>query len=122
MPAPPKALVRSGYNTLDVRGERVDAAVGLAEKFLDDALRTGSEAVFVIHGHGTGALRESLRRSWPPSPASRGQTGHARRRRRRRHGHRPRVAVYFWVKRGSMAMASCIASDVSPRSEILPLK
>ena len=60
--APPKALVRAGYNTLDVRGERVDAALGLAEKFLDDALRTGSEAVFVIHGHGTGALRESLRK------------------------------------------------------------
>jgi DNA mismatch repair protein MutS2 len=60
--APPKALVRSGHNTLDVRGERVDAAIGLAEKFLDDALRTGSEAVFVIHGHGTGALRESLRK------------------------------------------------------------
>jgi DNA mismatch repair protein MutS2 len=60
--APPKTLVRSGHNTLDVRGERVDAALGLAEKFLDDALRTGSEAVFVIHGHGTGALRESLRK------------------------------------------------------------
>jgi DNA mismatch repair protein MutS2 len=61
MAGPPKALVRSGYNTLDVRGERVDAALGLAEKFLDDALRTGQEAVFVIHGHGTGALREALR-------------------------------------------------------------
>ena len=66
--APPKALVRSGHNTLDVRGERVDAAVGLAEKFLDDALRTGSEAVFVIHGHGTGALRESLRRELAAFP------------------------------------------------------
>jgi DNA mismatch repair protein MutS2 len=62
VPAPPKALVRAGYNTLDVRGERVDAALGLAEKFLDDALRTGSEAVFVIHGHGTGALRDALRK------------------------------------------------------------
>jgi DNA mismatch repair protein MutS2 len=61
-PPPPKAVVRGGYNTLDLRGERVDAAVGLAEKFLDDALRTGQEAVFVIHGHGTGALREALRR------------------------------------------------------------
>jgi DNA mismatch repair protein MutS2 len=61
VPAPPKTIVRSGHNTLDVRGERVDAAIGLAEKFLDDALRTGQEAVFVIHGHGTGALREALR-------------------------------------------------------------
>jgi DNA mismatch repair protein MutS2 len=61
VPPPPRALVRSGYNTLDVRGERVDAALGLAEKFLDDALRSGQEAVFVIHGHGTGALRQALR-------------------------------------------------------------
>jgi DNA mismatch repair protein MutS2 len=68
VPAPPKALVRAGYNTLDVRGERVDAALGLAEKFLDDALRTGSEAVFVIHGHGTGALREALRRELAAFP------------------------------------------------------
>src|SRR5439155_2500812 len=62
VPAPPKALVRAGHNTLDLRGERVDAAVGLAEKFLDDALRTGQDAVFVIHGHGTGALRDALRK------------------------------------------------------------
>jgi DNA mismatch repair protein MutS2 len=61
VPAPPRTVVRGGHNSLDVRGERVDAAVGLAEKFLDDALRTGQEAVFVIHGHGTGALREALR-------------------------------------------------------------
>jgi DNA mismatch repair protein MutS2 len=61
LPAAPRAIVRGGYNTLDVRGERVDAAVGRAEKFLDDALRTGQEAVFVIHGHGTGALRDALR-------------------------------------------------------------
>ncbi len=68
VPPPPKTLVRSGYNTLDVRGERVDAAIGLAEKFLDDALRSGSEAVFVIHGHGTGALRESLRKQLTSFP------------------------------------------------------
>jgi DNA mismatch repair protein MutS2 len=68
VPPPPKTLVRAGYNTLDVRGERVDAAIGLAEKFLDDALRTGSEAVFVIHGHGTGALRESLRKQLTSFP------------------------------------------------------
>ena len=67
--SPSTAIGRTGYNTLDVRGERVDAAIGLAEKFLDDALRTGAEAVFVIHGHGTGALRESLRKQLRRSPA-----------------------------------------------------
>ena len=61
-------VTRGGYNTIDVRGERVDAAVGLAEKFLDDALRTGQQAVFVIHGHGTGALREALRKQLASFP------------------------------------------------------
>jgi DNA mismatch repair protein MutS2 len=50
-----------GFATLDVRGERADAALGRAEKFLDDALRAGKEAVLVIHGHGTGKLRDMLR-------------------------------------------------------------
>jgi DNA mismatch repair protein MutS2 len=50
-----------GFATIDVRGERVDAALGMAEKFLDDALRAGKEAVLVVHGHGTGKLRDALR-------------------------------------------------------------
>jgi DNA mismatch repair protein MutS2 len=55
------AAVRTAANSLDVRGERVDAAIALVEKFLDDALRGAEDAVFVIHGHGTGALRAALR-------------------------------------------------------------
>jgi DNA mismatch repair protein MutS2 len=58
-PAMPKA--RGSFPQLDVRGERVDAAIALAEKFLDDALRAGTDGVLVIHGHGTGALRDRLR-------------------------------------------------------------
>ena len=58
----PSADRRRGLRTLDVRGERVDVAVGLLEKFLDDALRSGEEAILVIHGHGTGALRDMLRK------------------------------------------------------------
>ena len=53
---------RKGLRTLDVRGERVDVALGLTEKFLDDALRGGDEEVLLIHGHGSGALRDALRR------------------------------------------------------------
>ncbi len=56
-----RASARGRYPSVDVRGERVDAAIGLAEKFLDDALRQSQEGVLVIHGHGTGALRDSLR-------------------------------------------------------------
>ena len=58
-PQMPKA--RGSFPQLDLRGERVDAAIALAEKFLDDALRAGTDGVLVIHGHGTGALRDRLR-------------------------------------------------------------
>lgn len=53
--------VRTPGNTIDLRGERVDAALALAEKFLDDALRGNQEVVYLLHGHGTGALRSALR-------------------------------------------------------------
>jgi DNA mismatch repair protein MutS2 len=58
----PAADRRKGLRTLDVRGERVDVAIGVTEKFLDDAIRSGDEEVIVIHGHGTGALRDALRK------------------------------------------------------------
>ncbi|HXI55600.1 MAG TPA: Smr/MutS family protein, partial [Polyangia bacterium] len=47
--------------TLDLRGERVDEAVARMESFLDRAALDGRSPVFVIHGHGTGALRKAVR-------------------------------------------------------------
>ncbi len=64
-----RGAVRTVGNTCDLRGERVDAAVAIAEKFVDDALRGGQEAVFFVHGHGTGALRAALRERLAESPA-----------------------------------------------------
>ena len=55
------ATVRTPGNTVDLRGERADAAVALAETFLDDALQSGQDAIYLLHGHGTGALRGALR-------------------------------------------------------------
>ncbi len=52
---------RGGRPELDVRGERVDVAAGLVEKFLDDALRSGEAELLVIHGLGTGALKDKIR-------------------------------------------------------------
>ena len=40
---------------------RVHEALAVADKALDDALRAGEDALFMIHGHGTGALRTALR-------------------------------------------------------------
>jgi DNA mismatch repair protein MutS2 len=53
--------IRTPDNTMDLRGERVDAAIAMAEKFLDDALRDEQGIVYFVHGHGTGALRGALR-------------------------------------------------------------
>lgn len=52
---------RTAAATLDLRGERVEVALGRSEKFMDDALRDGQPAIFILHGHGTGALRTAIR-------------------------------------------------------------
>ncbi len=45
---------------VDVRGMRVEEALAVVDKFLDDALLAGLKEVQIIHGTGTGALRKSL--------------------------------------------------------------
>jgi DNA mismatch repair protein MutS2 len=49
-------------NSCDLRGLRVDEAVAMAATFLDRSLNEGRGIAFLIHGHGTGALREAIRR------------------------------------------------------------
>jgi DNA mismatch repair protein MutS2 len=43
-----------------VRGQRVDEARQNVQHFLDDAIAAGLDTVEVLHGKGTGALREAL--------------------------------------------------------------
>ena len=62
------SAMRTRGNTCDLRGERVDDAVAIAEKFIDEALRQSQDVVFFIHGHGTGALRSGLRERLAESP------------------------------------------------------
>ncbi len=57
-PVPP---IQVKSNTCDLRGLRVDDGVSLATTFLDRALNEGQNVVFLLHGHGTGALREAIR-------------------------------------------------------------
>ncbi|MFZ9888363.1 MAG: endonuclease MutS2 [Myxococcota bacterium] len=52
---------RTSDNTLDIRGERVDDALELLEAFLDRLLRENRTRAFVLHGHGTGALKRAVR-------------------------------------------------------------
>lgn len=49
-------------NTCDLRGLRVDDALSLAGTFLDRAINQGLRVLFFVHGHGTGALREAVRK------------------------------------------------------------
>jgi DNA mismatch repair protein MutS2 len=47
---------------LVVIGATVDEAITRIEKFLDDALLADSRRLRVVHGHGTGRLRDAIRR------------------------------------------------------------
>jgi DNA mismatch repair protein MutS2 len=60
-PDPELAPARTADATLDLRGERVDAALAAITRFVDESLLATREVVFVIHGFGTGALRSAVR-------------------------------------------------------------
>jgi DNA mismatch repair protein MutS2 len=53
--------VRTAGNTLDLRGERVEEALAKVDSFADRLLRIGEPYGFVLHGHGTGALKSAVR-------------------------------------------------------------
>ncbi len=69
--APPPIPPRTPDATLDLRGERANIAIARAEKFLDDALRESRAAVFLLHGHGTGVLRQLVRSHFADFPGVR---------------------------------------------------
>lgn len=54
----------SGFSTvkteLDLRGETVEDAILIADKYLDEAAMAHLESVTIIHGKGTGALRSAI--------------------------------------------------------------
>ncbi len=48
-------------SSLDLRGARVEEAVSLLERYLEDAALAGLREVTIVHGVGTGALRDAVR-------------------------------------------------------------
>jgi DNA mismatch repair protein MutS2 len=73
--------VRYDGNTLDLRGERVDEGLDKVEAFFSRARMSGHTTVFLLHGHGTGAMKTAVRRwlpgcplvgAWQPADASQG--------------------------------------------------
>ncbi len=54
-------FVRTAANTLDLRGKRVDDGMADLVQFLDDNLLTNTSPLMIIHGHGTGAMKNAVR-------------------------------------------------------------
>lgn len=53
----------AGISTeINLIGKRADEAIGLLDKYLDDACLSGLSQVRIIHGKGTGALRSGIQR------------------------------------------------------------
>jgi DNA mismatch repair protein MutS2 len=55
-------------NTCDLRGLRSDDAVSMMLSFLDRAMGAGQDVVFLLHGHGSGALRDAIRKELARTP------------------------------------------------------
>lgn len=64
---PPRVKVQSGASVagprmeIDMRGERVEEGLERLERYLDDAYMARLPWVRIIHGKGTGALRDAVR-------------------------------------------------------------
>lgn len=54
------ASIKSAALEIDVRGESVEEAMWQVDKFIDDSAMSGLKEVSIIHGKGTGVLREGI--------------------------------------------------------------
>ncbi len=61
-PAKPKELVtvRTDSNTIDIRGQRIHQAESSLEQAIASATASGSQVLWIIHGKGTGKLRQGV--------------------------------------------------------------
>lgn len=67
---------QTSQNTLDLRGLRVDEGLDALDRFLDRMSVDGEPYGFIIHGHGTGAMKSAVRQHLRASPyAERYQAG-----------------------------------------------
>jgi DNA mismatch repair protein MutS2 len=56
-----ESAVRNANNVVDLRGMTVEECLGRVDRFLDEASLAEEPFVFVLHGLGTGALRNAVR-------------------------------------------------------------
>ena len=75
---------RAVASSLDLRGARVEEALALLDQYLDDAVHAGASRVAVVHGYGSGAMRNAVRemlsghplvREWRPGEQGEGGDG-----------------------------------------------
>jgi DNA mismatch repair protein MutS2 len=66
--AAPALYLQTPENTLDLRGQYVDDALPEVEAFLDRLSLAQAPHAFIIHGHGTGALKAAVRGHLRNSP------------------------------------------------------
>ncbi len=66
--ADPDVPMQTSDNTVDLRGLRSHEVIAIAEQFLDRCVGAGKRVAFLIHGHGSGALRQMLRDALRTSP------------------------------------------------------
>jgi len=59
---------RAVASSLDLRGARVEEALAMLDQYLDDAAHADAGRVTVIHGHGSGAMRDAVRRTLGSHP------------------------------------------------------
>ncbi len=57
----PESLVKSAEITLDLRGQRVEDGLLAVDRFVDELIQHHELGGFVLHGHGTGAMKEAVR-------------------------------------------------------------
>ncbi len=63
-----EVAIQTTDNTCDLRGLRADDAVSLTITFLDRSINAERRVCFLVHGHGTGALKDVVRRELKESP------------------------------------------------------
>jgi DNA mismatch repair protein MutS2 len=60
--------IRTERNTCDVRGLRSDDALSMVDAFIDRMVAADEPVAYVLHGHGTGALKTAVREHLRVSP------------------------------------------------------
>lgn len=61
MPERPKLSFTKAVSwKLDLHGVKVEEALGILDKYLDEALMSNFPFVYILHGRGTGALRQAI--------------------------------------------------------------